>query len=576
MPACSARQLEAEPSITAGIGDRQDGRGRFASFHSAPINFGSAWRRRHGDLGRRIDLNRNVQRFGELIKSFPEPRLKQQGEKAMTITSEVGTWNGPPPLPSAGALISRGRLEALHFVPFHANGAAPVSRRVLAGAGVHETIGKHIVSHEIRDVPAERRSYCEPHVHDCDEINILLSDSHLSYEIRLGEEVFVVNAPATIHIPAGVIHSANVIEGTGFFIAIVDTDNYKASVGSGTARSLGDNQPNEAALTSMINGYWMTQMIYTAARLGIADVLAEEPQTVSELAARLGVHQPSLYRLLRALASRGIFTEREDGCFDLTPMAELLRTDVPGSLHGLALYSGAPEQHRYDSWGDLYETIRTGEPAFHRLVGTSPFAYLAANPDTARTFDAAMASYTAAASSAILARYDFSRHSHVVDVGGGNGRLLADILRRHHMLRGTLFDLDHVASRARTLFEREGLAARINCVTGNFHQQVPSGGDLYMLKNILHDWADDRAIAILRACRAAMSENSRLLILESVLRPGNEPGLGKLMDMNMLVIHGGLERTEAEYASLLRKSGFVLTKVRMTGSVVDLVEALPV
>jgi quercetin dioxygenase-like cupin family protein len=554
----------------------------------------------------------------------------------MNITSEIECGNWLPPLTSAQSLISRGRLEALHFVPFHANGDAPVSRRVLAGAGVHESIGKHIVSHEIRNVPPERRSYCEPHVHDCDEINILLSDSHLSYEIRLGDEVFIVNAPATIHIPAGVVHSANVIEGSGFYIAIVDTAKYDASVSSGTARRRAERngngfappglaqsplaggcappsreeriqpsaqatgavvrdsrmrgecdalplvgvsqqtQPIEMTLTWMINGYWMTQMIYTAARLGIADALAEGPQTVAALAARLSIHQRSLYRLLRALSSRGIFTETEDGCFALTPMAELLRSDVPGSLHGLALYSGAPEQHRYDSWGDLYETIRTGDPAFHRLAGTSPFAYLAANPDAARTFDAAMASYTTAASNAILDRYDFSRHRHIIDIGGGYGRLLADILTRYHLLRGTVFDLDHVAKHARTLFEAEGLATRINCVSGDFLEQVPSGGDLYILKNILHDWADKQAIAILRACRKAMSDNSRLLVVESVLQPGNEPGLGKLMDMNMLVIHGGLERTEAEYAALLCQSGFVLVNMRITGSVVDLIEALPV
>ena len=153
----------------------------------------------------------------------------------MSIAPAIENGNWLPPFPSAQDLISRGRLEALHFVPFHANGAAPVSRRVLVGAGVHECVGKHIVSHEIRDVPAERRSYCEPHVHDCDEINILMSDSHLSYEIRLGDEVFVVNAPATIRIPAGVVHSANVIEGSGYYIAIIDTGNYKASVGSGAA-----------------------------------------------------------------------------------------------------------------------------------------------------------------------------------------------------------------------------------------------------------------------------------------------------------------------------------------------------
>jgi O-methyltransferase domain/Dimerisation domain len=369
--------------------------------------------------------------------NWPTPPTFPQSPIQRAKISDHRPQAAEPPVNSPHNLISRGRLEPLQFVAFHANGTAPVSRRVLAGAGVHENLGKHIVSHEIRNVAAEHRSYCEPHVHDCDEINILLSDSYLSYEIRLGEEVFVVTAPATIHIPAGIVHSANVIEGSGFYIAIVDTPNYDASVGSGAAADRWENHSNEVALTAMINGYWMTHMIYTAARLGIADALAEGPQTVSALASRLGAHEPSLYRLLRALSSRKIFTETEDGCFDLTPLAELLRSDVPGSLRGLALYSGAPEQHRYDSWGELHETIRTGEPAFQRRVGTSPFAYLAANPEVARTFDAAMASYTVAASKAILARYDFSRHAHIIDVGGGNGCLLADIVTRNSQLKGT-------------------------------------------------------------------------------------------------------------------------------------------
>lgn len=483
-----------------------------------------------------------------------------------------GTWD--PPLSSARDLISRGRIEPLHFVPFHANGSAPVSRRVLTGAGLHEAAGKHIVYHEIRDVPPALRSYCEPHVHDCDEINILMSDSQLSYQIRLGDDTFVVNAPATIRIPAGVVHSANVIAGTGYYIAIVDTTNYKASV-SGAKEPTADSQPNETALMQMINGYWMTQMIYTAARLRIADALAEGPKTVAELASRLNVHELSLYRLLRALASRGIFTETQDSTFQLTPMAELLRSDVTGSLHGLALYSGAPEQHRYNSWGELFETVRTGEPAFHRVVGKSPFEYLSENTEAARTFDAAMASWTAAAANTILAHYDFSCHSHIMDVGGGNGRLLSEILGRYQSLRGTLFDVDHVASRARTLFGKEGLGTRVDCVGGSFLEQIPSGCDLYILKNILHDWADETAVEILRVCRRAMSDDSRLLIVESVIRPGNEPGTGKLMDMNMLVIHGGRERTEAEYGELLSQSGFALARVRVTGSVVDLIEALP-
>jgi hypothetical protein len=326
----------------------------------------------------------------------------------------------------------------------------------------------------------------------------------------------------------------------------------------------------------MINGYWVTQMLYTAARLGVADALAEGPQTASALAARLGAHQRSLYRLLRALSSRGVFAETDGGCFALTPMAELLRSDVPGSLRGLALYSGDPEQQRYRCWGDLHESIRTGEPAFHRLMGMAPFKFLADNPAVAKTFDAAMASYTAESVEAILAGYDFSRCAHVIDVGGGNGRLLAEILKKHAAARGTLFDLPHAVEHARAMLAREGLDGRSACTAGDFFEAVPSGGDLYLLKCIVHDWEDEKAIAILRSCRRAMAKDARLLLAEAVLLPGNDACLGKLMDVNMLVIHGGLERTRAEFAALLEKSGFALAQVVTTGSVVDLVEARPV
>lgn len=336
-----------------------------------------------------------------------------------------------------------------------------------------------------------------------------------------------------------------------------------------------EHQPSDA-LAEMINGYWLTQMLSTAARLKVADALAEGPRTAGELAARLGVHERSLYRLLRALASRGVFAETAAGRFGLTPMADLLRSDVPGSLWGLAQYAGDPEQQRYRCWGDLHESIRTGAPAFHRLMGMAPFEYLARNPEVARTFDAAMASYTAASVSAILESYDFSRHAHIVDVGGGNGRLLAAILAKHGRAHGTLFDLPHAVEAARAHLAREGLAARSRCISGDFFERVPAEGDLYLLKCVVHDWEDEKAIAILKSCRRAMGRDARLLLAEAVIVPGNDPCLGKLMDVNMLVIHGGLERTQAELAALLEKSGFELSGVVFTGSVVDLVEARPV
>jgi hypothetical protein len=332
-----------------------------------------------------------------------------------------------------------------------------------------------------------------------------------------------------------------------------------------------------ATLTAMINGYWLTQMIHVAARLGIADALALEPRSVAALAERTGAHPRSLYRLLRALAGSGIFRELSQGRFELTPLGNLLRSDVPGSLHAVALYSGDPRQHRYDSWGDLYQTVKSGEPAFRRLVGLSPFDYLATHPEPelGRTFDAAMESYTTECVQAVLSHYDFSEHHHVVDIGGGKGRLLAEILKRHEHVRGTLLDMPHVVDGARSLFEREGLGERALCVAGNFFEQVPSAGDLYVLKCIVHDWADDQAVAILQSCRRAMSAGSRLMLLEAVISEGNEPCPGKLMDMNMMVIHGGLERTRPELAALLSAAGFALTSVIKTGSSVDLVLARP-
>ena len=334
--------------------------------------------------------------------------------------------------------------------------------------------------------------------------------------------------------------------------------------------------PSGRTLARMINGYWVTQMIYTAARFNVADALAGGPQTAEALAERCGAHPRSLYRLLRALASLGIFAETEGGRFQLTPLSELLRSDVAGSLRGLALYSGDPRQHRYDSWGDLYETIRTGEPAFRRLVGMAPFAYLAANPDVASTFDAAMVSYTAETTGAVLGHYDFSRYSHFVDVGGGRGQLLAEVLKKHPAARGTLFDMPHVVAGAQALLQGEGMAERATCTAGDFFKEVPAGGDLYMLKCIVHDWDDRKAITLLRNCRQAMTARARLLLIEAVIPPGNDPSLGKLMDLNMLTIHGGLERTRDEFAALLLEAGFELTAVTLTGSTVDLVEARPV
>jgi len=486
-------------------------------------------------------------------------------------------------MPQHAHLIQSGVLESLEQIPFHNRSIVPLVRRLFAGTSAPSSIeGKHVVVHTLTDLEPGSRDYCEPHSHECDEINLILSTSSLVYDIVLGDERYEVEAPACIHIPAGLLHSANVIRGTGHFIALLDTEDYRASaLGSVSVDPQGrdarkDPADPTQALTAMVNGFWLTQMVHVAARLRIADALSSGPKRVEALADEAGVHAPSLHRLLRGLASRGVFAEVRPGEYELTPMADLLRADVPGSMRGLALYSGNPLQHRYSAWGDLYRTVQTGEPAFQRIVGQSPFDYLADHPEQAREFDQAMAAYTTESVTAILTGFDFSSVGSVVDIGGGNGHLMAEILTRYPHLQGTVFDLPHIVEGARERLLSAGLDARGRCEGGNFFDAIPSGADLYLMKCILHDWSDEDALRILRVCRAALAPGQRLLLAEAVIPEGNDPSLGKLMDLNMMVIHGGRERTESEFQQLLAAAGFELTRCTHTGAGVDLVEARPV
>lgn len=332
--------------------------------------------------------------------------------------------------------------------------------------------------------------------------------------------------------------------------------------------------PIPVALTQMINGYWVTQSLHVAARLGIADLLADGPKTVEALAQSSGAEPRSLYRLLRALASLGVFAETADGQFTLTPLAEPLRSDVPGSLRGVAIYSGDPEHYR--AWGDLYYSVTSGDRAFDHVFGARVFDYMAGHPDVAQTFDRAMIGYTTEGARAVVANYDFSGLAHIVDVAGGQGTLLAEILKANPTARGTLFEMPHVIERAGAFLAAQGVGDRCTLTAGDFFQSVPEGGDAYLLKWIMHDWEDELAVAILRNCRRAMGPGARLLLAEAVIPPGNDPFFGKLMDLNMLVMTGGSERTEAEFRALLATAGFELTAVVPTGGIVDIVEARPV
>jgi hypothetical protein len=331
--------------------------------------------------------------------------------------------------------------------------------------------------------------------------------------------------------------------------------------------------PPRVTLLQMMTGYWISQALYVAAKLGIADLLADGPVDCEDLAAATNTHAPSLQRVLRALASAGVFTEVSPGSFALTPLAELLRTETPGSMSALAIMY-AEEQYR--AWGELLHSVRTGEMAFDHQFGMGYFEYLAQHPEADRVFNEAMTGWTQQLVGAVVDTYDFSPFHTVVDVGGGYGALLATILRNNPGTRGILFEQPHVIASAEEELVAAGVADRCTFVGGDFFVEVPAGGDAYVLSQILHDWDDERCVAILGQCRRAMPDHGKLLVVELVLPPGDDPFLGKWLDLHMLVLLGGRERTATEYDALFRAAGFKLARVVPTSPGPSVVEAIPV
>lgn len=326
-------------------------------------------------------------------------------------------------------------------------------------------------------------------------------------------------------------------------------------------------------LWRMANAYQVSQAIHVAASLGIADLLEDGPRSVDDLAEVSGAHAPTLYRLLRALTSVGVFAETE-GRFGLTPLAEYLRTDAPGSLRAWAMQIGQP--YFWTSWGHLLHSVRTGEPAFPKLYGTTAWEFRAAHPEEDAVFNAAMTTLSSIVGETVVRSYDFSEFGILVDVGGGEGVLLAAILGTNPTLHGVLFDQPHVVASAGALLERAGVAERCQVVGGSFFDAVPGAADAYLLKSIIHDWDDAAAIEILRVCRAAMDGTGRLLVVEPIIRPGNEPDPAKFSDLNMLVMLGGRERTADDFERLYAEAGFRLANVVRTGSSFDIIEGVPV
>jgi O-methyltransferase domain len=328
--------------------------------------------------------------------------------------------------------------------------------------------------------------------------------------------------------------------------------------------ALSPTESERAAATAMLRMIWgvhSSRAVYVAARLGIADLLADGPVSAAELARVTGTHQPSLYRVLRLLAALDVFDEVEPGSFGLTVLGDRLRIGAPAGMRSWAIFLEAvggmlPFEH-------ILDTVRTGTPGIDIAFGMGIFELLAQHPGHAATFDAAMSERTAAFAPSVADGYEFSDIRSVVDVGGGKGTLLAEILRRHSHLHGTLFETAAVAARAEAVLDGADLADRCELVAGDFFEQVPRGADCYLLANVLHDWDDQRAIDILGNCRQAMVRGGRVLIVERLIpdEPGDAvPTL--LSDINMLVITGGRERTNAEYAGLLERAGLTIGTVR--------------
>lgn len=334
------------------------------------------------------------------------------------------------------------------------------------------------------------------------------------------------------------------------------------------------DQPSpQQQVARMIHGYWISQAVSVAAKLRLPNLVKDHPQTAEELARVTACHPPSLYRLLRALASIGIFAEDDHGRFGLTALADCLRSDVPGSQWAMAVMAG--EEH-YQSWGELLYSVQTGRTGFEKVYGAPIFEYLAAHPEPARLFDQAMVSVHGRETGAMLRAYDFTGVTVLADLGGGNGSVLSAILTKYPALRGILFDLPGVAERARANFQVAGLADRCQVVGGSFFDAVPGGADAYLMRHIIHDWDDERSTRILRTIHRAMGDRGRLLVVESVIPPGNEPHFGKLLDLTMLVVPGGRERTRQEYTELFAAGGFRLTRVVPTDAEVSIIESVPV
>jgi hypothetical protein len=325
-------------------------------------------------------------------------------------------------------------------------------------------------------------------------------------------------------------------------------------------------------LFQMATSYWISQVVYVMAELGVADVLKQGPKSCREIATQTGADEKSLYRLLRALCTIGLIRTTGTDQFRLAARGRPLVSGVPGSLRAMVLTLG--DMH-YAAWGHLLESVRTGTSAFQTAFGAPLFDYLGRDFEAGNTFNAAMTDFSTLVAHAVLLAYDFSDTGWLVDVGGGCGGLLTSIMRMYPEMQGTLFDTPAVIAAADRHLEVSPDADRRSLVPGNFLESVPPGADVYLMSGVIHDWDDERAVTILANCRASMARTGRVLVVECVVPGGDESSFSKLLDLNMLVMNGGRERTKGEFQELFEAAGLRMTRVIPTLSPLSVIEGVP-
>lgn len=332
--------------------------------------------------------------------------------------------------------------------------------------------------------------------------------------------------------------------------------------------------PPDALLMELSHGYWVSKALQTAALLGIADLLADSPRTAEDLAQVTSTNPSMLFRLLRALASYGIFRQEESGCFENTPLSEPMRCDSPDSVRDYLTYT--PHDGNILAWMRFMSVMETGQPVFVAANGNDLWEYFRQHQDIGEQFNCAMTALTKRSNRMVLQEYDFSSFKTIIDIGAGQGLLLASILKTFRHVRGTLFDLPAVVKSAKKYIKTQGVTDHCEFVAGDAFKSIPAGFDAYVYQHILHDWSDDKCAVLLDRCRRAIPPNGKLVILDAVIVPGNEPHPAKWFDLYMMVALGGRERSEEDFRVMLRDAGFKLTLAKPLPVPVGIIEAVPI